>query len=199
MNKQRVWEVTQKGLSLSHSGQKLSPLWASRPSFCSDLEQLGGRFCPALWLPIAGVILEAREQLGSGIPVSFLSCLDIPCFLHSESFPQLCFLAEAELREPTPLLSVPYWSGLLLILRLGHVQSVPKLFRDFSRWSWSGSFCCPGLILRDCMWSLNKKPFWEFFPTLYFLCKMELGVRFFGSLNLKQNSTILLCLCEHMC
>lgn len=45
----------------------------------------------------------------------------------------------------------------------------------------------------------EQKTLLRILPSLYFLWKMELGVWSFGSLNLKQSPTILLCLCEHMC
>lgn len=97
--------------------------------------------------------LELFLRLGNNWGQVFLSpscpALTSYVFPHSESFPRLSFLAEAELREPTPLPSVPYWSGPSLILGLRLIQSVPKLFRDLSGWSWSESFCCPGLILSE--------------------------------------------------
>lgn len=120
-----------------------------------------------------------------------LSCpaLTSHVFLHSESFPRLCFLAEAELREPTPLLSFPYWSGPLLILGLGHVQFVPKLFRDPSRWSWSGSFCCPGLLLGGSYGITQQKTLLRILPHFVFL--MEDGtwclVLWFSKLKTKPN------------
>lgn len=107
--------LKRKGFPWTILAQNLA-VCVGRPPLCSDLKQVGNRFCVAFWPSTARVILEDRKGDWGQIFLS-PSC---PALTWS-FFLQLYFLAEAELREPTPLLPVPYGSGASAILGLGNI------------------------------------------------------------------------------